>query len=52
MVKYFKNVKKEFNKIKWATKKEMFSDFWFITGMSIFFIVFFAIIDVIMNTIL
>lgn len=49
MFKYFKNVKKEFKKIRWIKAKEMFADFRFVLGMSFFFIVFFATMDYVIN---
>jgi preprotein translocase SecE subunit len=45
MFTYFKNVEKEFRKIRWIKSKEMFADFRFIFVMSIFFILFFGLMD-------
>lgn len=49
---YFKNVKKEMSKVRWATRKEMFSDFWFISGVSMFLIAFFAGLDVLVHLVI
>lgn len=52
VVTYFKNVKHQMSKVRWATKSEMFSDFWFILGVSVFLVAFFAGLDVLINYVL
>lgn len=49
MLTYIKNVKKEYRKIRWIKTKEMFKDFRFILGMSLFFVIFFGTLDYVIN---
>lgn len=52
MKNFVGNVKKEMSKVRWISKNEMFTDFTFVFGLSVFFILFFGLIDYVMKIIL